>query len=222
MKRNKKELEAIIDQTVKGVLAEQPDAPAVDDAASRVWARIAAEQNGATVAASAVPASEHINNCGDFQSLIPSYLRHELSPARTLLLEDHTQECIPCRKSLKEARTGRTAAARAAFNQPARASQTNFTAWRWAVAASLAVAVVVGALFFSNRFLDTGAALAATVESTNGALYRVTDAGTLAMAVGEVDAAEMFWSAAMRAHTREAAASTAGASGWSRSTAFTV
>jgi hypothetical protein len=185
MKRNKKELEAIIDQTVKAVVGEQPDMQTVDAAASRTWARIAAEQNGATVAASAAPASEHINNCGDFQSLIPSYLRHELSPARTLLLEDHTQECIPCRKSLKEARTGRTAAARAAFNQPVRASQTNFTAWRWAVAASLAVAVVVGALFFSNRFLDTGAALAATVESANGALYRVTDAGTLAMAVGE-------------------------------------
>jgi hypothetical protein len=185
MKRNKKELEAIIDQTVKAVVGEQPDAQTVDAAASRTWARIAAEQNGATVAASAAPASAHINNCGDFQSLIPSYLRHELSPARTLLLEDHTQECIPCRKSLKEARTGRTAAARAAFNQPARTSQTNFTAWRWAVAASLAVAVVVGALFFSNRFLDTGAALAATVESANGALYRVTDAGTLAMAVGE-------------------------------------
>jgi hypothetical protein len=186
MKRNKKELEAIIDQTVNAVLRDQPDASTVDASASRVWARIAADQNiSATATSPAATAAEHINNCGDFQSLIPSYLRRELSPARALLLEDHTQECIPCRKALKEARTGRTAAARATFNQPARASQTNFTAWRWAVAASLAVAVVVGALFFSNRFLDTGAALAATVESANGALYRVTDAGTLAMVVGE-------------------------------------
>ncbi|MCA1564550.1 MAG: FecR domain-containing protein [Acidobacteria bacterium] len=188
MKRNKKELEAIIDQTVNAVLRDQPDAPTVDASASRVWARIAADQNVSAAATSpTATAAEHINNCGDFQSLIPSYLRRELSPARALLLEDHTQECIPCRKALKEARTGRTAvaAARATLNQPARPSQTNFTAWRWAVAASLAVAVVVGAVFFSNRFLDTGAALAATVESANGALYRVTDAGTLAMVVGE-------------------------------------
>ncbi|HYG11936.1 MAG TPA: FecR domain-containing protein [Pyrinomonadaceae bacterium] len=185
MKRNKKELEAIIDQTVDAVLADQPDARRVDEAASRVWARIAAEQSGAPAMIAAAPASEHINNCGDFQSLIPSYLRRELSPARALLLEDHTQECIPCRKALKEARTGgRTAAARATLNQPARSSQANFTAWRWAVAASIAVAVAVGALFFSNR-LPSGGALAATVESANGALYRVTDAGTLAMVVGE-------------------------------------
>ncbi|HLL14379.1 MAG TPA: FecR domain-containing protein [Pyrinomonadaceae bacterium] len=187
MKRNKKELEAILDQTVDAVRAEQPDTRAVDTAASRVWARIAADQNissAATSPVAAAPASEHINNCGDFQTLIPSFLRHELSPARALLLEDHTQECIPCRKALKEARTGRTAAVRAQLNTPARSTGTNFTAWRWAVAASLAVAVAVGALFFSNR-LPSGGALAATVESANGALYRVTDAGTLAMAVGE-------------------------------------
>ncbi|MDQ1613359.1 MAG: hypothetical protein QOG00_3290 [Pyrinomonadaceae bacterium] len=187
MKRNKKELEAIIDQTVEAVRGDQPDARAVDTAASRVWARLASDQNisaAATSPVAATVASEQINNCGDFQSLIPSYLRHELSPARALLLEDHTQECIPCRKALKEARTGRTAAARATFNQPARASRTNFTAWRWAMAASIAVAVLAGALFLSNR-LPSGGALAATVESANGALYRVTDAGTLAMAVGE-------------------------------------
>ncbi|HEX9918015.1 MAG TPA: FecR domain-containing protein, partial [Pyrinomonadaceae bacterium] len=188
MKRNKKELEAILDQSVNAVLRDQPDAPAVDTAASRVWARIATDQNisaAATSPSAVVTASEHINNCGDFQSLIPSYLRRELSPARALLLEDHTQECIPCRKALKEARTGRTAAAvRAQPASPARSTGANFTAWRWAVAASLAVAVAVGALFFSNR-LPSGGALAATVESANGALYRVTDAGTLAMVVGE-------------------------------------
>jgi ferric-dicitrate binding protein FerR (iron transport regulator) len=187
MKRNKKELEAILDQAVDAVLGEQPDVPTVDAAASRVWARLATDQNisaAATSPTASATASEHINNCGDFQSLIPSYLRRELSPARALLLEDHTQECIPCRKALKEARTGRTAAARATFNQPARSPQTNFTAWRWAMAASVLVAVTLGALFLSNR-LPSGGALAATVESANGALYRVTDAGTLAMAVGE-------------------------------------
>ncbi|HLL69809.1 MAG TPA: FecR domain-containing protein [Pyrinomonadaceae bacterium] len=184
MKRNKKELEAILDETVNKMSNEHPDNRTVDDAASRVWARIATEQNMSTAADKTTVAAERINSCTDFQSLIPSYLRHELSPARAMLLEDHTQECIPCRKSLKEARTGRIAAARAA-QQPAHISRTNFTAWRWAMAASVLVAVAVGALFFSNRFFDTGGALAATVESTNGALYRVTDSGTLAMVVGE-------------------------------------
>ncbi|HJR08296.1 MAG TPA: FecR domain-containing protein [Pyrinomonadaceae bacterium] len=181
MKRNKKEIEAILDETLNNMSKEHPDNHTVDDAASRVWARIAAAENPASVT---TPAAEQINSCADFQTLIPSYLRRELSPARAMLLEDHTQECIPCRKALKEARTGRSAAARATL-QPARTTGTNFTAWRWAVAASVVVAVAVGALFFSNRFFDTGGALAATVESANGALYRVTDSGTLAMAVGE-------------------------------------
>ena len=114
MKRNNKnELEAILDQTIGSVRNEHPDANAVDEAASRVWARIA-EQNlaasGTTATATGV-AAEHINNCADFQSLIPAYLQRELSQSRTLLLEDHTQECIPCRKALKEARQGRAARA---------------------------------------------------------------------------------------------------------------
>jgi hypothetical protein len=180
MKRNKKELESILDETMNDMRNEQLNSRVIDEAATRVWARIAAEQNPASVM---TPAAERIDSCADFQSLIPSHLRRELSPARTLLLEDHTQECIPCRKALKEARYGRAAATRATL-KPARAAQTNFTAWRWAVAASVVMAVAVGALFFS-KLVPSGGTLAATVESTTGALYRVTDAGTLAMAVGE-------------------------------------
>lgn len=180
MKRNKKEIEAILDETLHNMSNEPLETRAIDEAASRVWSRIAADHNPASVM---TPAAERISSCADFQSLIPSYLRRDLSPARTLLLEDHTQECIPCRKSLKEARTGRAAATRATLARP-RAAQTNFTAWRWAVAASVVLAVVVGAMFYS-KIMPSGGALAATVESTSGALYKVTDAGTLAMAVGE-------------------------------------
>ncbi|MGI9105334.1 MAG: FecR domain-containing protein [Pyrinomonadaceae bacterium] len=187
MKRNsKKELEAIIDQTMNDMSRAEPDAQTVNEAASRVWARIAAKQEVTMMDTSpTTTAAEHINNCADFQSLIPAYLRRELSPARTLLVEDHTQECIPCRKALKEARTGRPAATRAAAQAKfARTSQTNFTAWRWAIAATLVVSFAVGALFLSNR-LPSGGALAATVESTNGMLYRVTGTSTLALAIGE-------------------------------------
>ena len=67
--------------------------------------------------------TEQIHGCDDFQSLIPAYLDGKLSTARTLLLEDHSNECIPCRQELKAQRA--FAAAKSAMfvpRQPARRS----------------------------------------------------------------------------------------------------
>src|SRR5918998_774993 len=107
MKRNRKELDAILDEVVAGVRDERVDESAVKTAASRVWARVSEQAAGEKLTDSpAAVAAEQIGGCADYQSLIPSYLRGELSPARALLLEDHRHECIPCRKALKAARTG--------------------------------------------------------------------------------------------------------------------
>src|ERR1700716_4118243 len=104
-----KELENVLDQVTAGIRNEQVDEAVVNDAADRVWARLVTENSG-TATAEAAPA-DRIEGCADFQSLIPAYLRRELSEARSLLLVDHTHECIPCRKALKQARESRTAAA---------------------------------------------------------------------------------------------------------------
>ena len=182
MKRNNHDIDQILDNVTAGIRDEQIDRGTVTAAASRVWARVA-QESGATAANSAsatratVSAPDHIRNCADFQAIIPAYLAGELSPARALLLEDHTHECIPCRKALKAARSGERVAATRAV-RPARAAQWKPSpVLRWAMAASVAVVAVLGGAVMFKKFMPGTQALAATLEHADGAVYSVTEAG---------------------------------------------
>lgn len=185
MKRNTEELDAILDRVVAGVRDERLEQSAINDAASRVWARVSEQASGEQLIEAA--AAERIGGCADYQSLIPSYLRGELSPARALLLEDHSHECIPCRKALKAARTGEPrVAARASqvkSSQTKRASHS--PVWRWSIAAGLLLCLGLATSFFVERLDLSGRTLAATVESADGELYRVSETESRALRTGE-------------------------------------
>jgi hypothetical protein len=189
MKRSRKELDAILDKVVADVRDERVDQSAVKTAASRVWARVSEQASGEklTDSPATVPAAEQIGGCADYQSLIPSYLRGELSPARALLLEDHRHECIPCRKALKAARTGEPqVAARATQVNPRPTKQASLApVWRWSIAAGLLLCVGLAASFFVERLDFSGKTLAATVESADGYLYRVSETESRALRTGE-------------------------------------
>ena len=123
---NKKNTESILDKVTAEIRSEQVDSSAVNQAAERVWARLSVENadRGSDLKAETV-AVDRIENCADFQSLIPAYLNGHLSEARSLLLVDHTHECIPCRKAMKEARSQnlapkKTATAPRRYSLPAR------------------------------------------------------------------------------------------------------
>ena len=184
MKRNHQELDRILDDTLAGIRRERTDQKTADTAAARVWARVSAEAAGLPdVLAAPQRAVEQISGCPDYRSLIPAYVRGQLSPARRLLLEDHTHECIPCRKALREGRTGvRTTSVRA----KRRESRWTLTpAWRMAMAASiLAVFGFVGYMVFERLDL-TPNALAATLENANGAIYKVTGTGVTVVQPGD-------------------------------------
>lgn len=201
MKHNKKELDAIIDDTTRGIRDEQIDLSIIEQSSTRVWARVSEQLSDENFAAAENSLSansslgnlntmntkntaEHIDGCADFQSLIPAYLDKKLSTARTLLLEDHTNECIPCRRALKTERTnaaGKTSAA--AVRQPARLPQRPQMNWwntinvkRWSVAAALVIGFALAGLFLYERVDLSGRTLAATVENANGEVYVVSDA----------------------------------------------
>jgi len=189
MKRNytKPELDQILDGVVARVREEEIEAATVSDAATRVWARVSTESaQAATAPQSTAGAVEHIRNCADFQALIPDYLGGELTPARTLLFEDHTLECIPCRKALKLARTGGASVATRAVRPKAKQStnwQITPSFRRWAIAATLVLCVGLTALVFVNRF-NSGNAIAATIDAADGAVYHISEADTDALAAG--------------------------------------
>src|ERR1700748_776482 len=94
-----------LDEAVSQVADEPVDPRQIEAAAARVWARLSQEMAGGApvhqLPAPPAPAGHgadspqgSLHGCDDFQALIPAYLRGELSPARALLVEDHTRNCI--------------------------------------------------------------------------------------------------------------------------------
>jgi len=180
MKSNN-DFESILDEATKGIRNEQIDPAVVATAAERVWARVAAETSTQLVGETA--AAERIDGCADFQSLIPAQLTGSLSEARSLLLIDHTHECIPCRKALKEARAGRRAPAQKAA--VARRYSIQPVVMRWGIAAALVIGVGLLVLPFLQRISPFGGDFEATVQAAEGGVYQIVDTKSTPVAVGE-------------------------------------
>jgi hypothetical protein len=179
--KNDNDFDAIIDKTTTEMRNEQIDPAVVNQAAERVWARLAVES--AAQLSSDTPASTRIENCADFQSLIPAYLSGNLSEARSLLLVDHTHECIPCRKAMKDVRTRRMAPAKKVV--PARRYQINPVILRWGIAAVLVIGVGLVALPLIQRISPLGGDLEATVQAAEGQVFQINDTRSAPVASGD-------------------------------------
>jgi ferric-dicitrate binding protein FerR (iron transport regulator) len=183
MKMTDRELNNIIDDLTDEIRGEKLDSAVVEGAARRVWTRMAGEE---AAAAAGVRPVEQIRNCDDFQALIPAYLQGYLSSARTTLFEDHTRECVPCRKALKQARHGNQEAVRLQ-EQRAKAAATNHRAsvLRWAVAAVLVAGLGLLTWPWIQRSFNSLNTLSAVVEAAQGGVYKVTGDRTQAVKIGE-------------------------------------
>src|SRR5439155_4733004 len=107
----KSNIERPADVLDRGIAAMRNNS-ATDDqaaaAASRVLQNLQAEHAKVVPhpAAAEAQGAGRIRGCDDFRALIPAYFSASLTPSRQLLLEDHTHECVLCRKALEEARRG--------------------------------------------------------------------------------------------------------------------
>ncbi|HET8782233.1 MAG TPA: FecR domain-containing protein [Pyrinomonadaceae bacterium] len=177
MKSNRED--KILDQVTADIRNEKLDEATMSAAADRVWARVSAAAGETEFQLPSGHSIEgRIEGCADFQSLIPAYLAGKLSEARSLLLVDHTHECIPCRKAMKEARRP---AIRTATAKPSRFTMQ--PVMRWAIAASLVIGIGLLAIPFAQRFWPFGE-FDATVQAAEGQVYQIADTETAAVAAG--------------------------------------
>jgi hypothetical protein len=157
MKSNREE--QILDKVTADIRNQKIDPAAVSAAADRVWARVS-EAAGETEFK--LPTVDRIEGCADYQSLIPAYLAGKLSEARSLLLVDHTHECIPCRRAMNEARSKRSASIRPAVSKPRFTLQP--VVMRWGIAAALVIGLGLLAIPFVQTFWPNGG-FEATVQA---------------------------------------------------------
>lgn len=176
MKSNKED--QILDKVTAEIRNEKVDPATVSAAADRVWARVS---NAAGATEFQLPTVDRIEGCADFQSLIPAHLAGKLSEARSLLLVDHTHECIPCRRAMNEARAKRSVTIKPATRNKRYSMQP--AVMRWAIAAAIVIAVGLLAVPFVQRFWPYGQ-FDATVQAAEGQVYQVADTRTAAVASG--------------------------------------
>jgi len=179
MKSNN-DFDAILDKATAEMRNEQIDSTVVNKAAERVWARVATEL---PVQKAEAASAERIENCADFQSLIPAHLSGNLSEARSLLLVDHTHECIPCRKAMKDARSrGMAPAKKAAVT---RRYSISPVVLRWGIAAVLVIGLGLVALPLFQRLAPFGGDLEATVQAAEGQVYQIADTRSIPVKAGD-------------------------------------
>jgi hypothetical protein len=178
MKSNK-ELDTILDKVTAEIRNEALDPSVTDQAAGRVWARLAATAPAALQTGAPVV---HIESCKDFQSLIPAYLTDSLSEARSLLLVDHTHECIPCRRAMKEARNRGVAPRKQAMQK--HRFNISPVVMRWGIAAALVIGFTLLAIPLLQRYAPFGGEFEATVQAAEGQVYHIADTKSVPVTAG--------------------------------------
>lgn len=188
-KYTEREIDQMLDAGLADLRAQSLDAATVTAAAARVRDHLATES---------APAHNEWQGCEDLRTLIPLYLGkgdgERLTPARTLLLEDHLGECVVCRRALREAR-GENSSAQPSkrLPSPTRDSWQSIRGgglrWsapvRWAVAALLVGSLGLMGWTWWQRVLSPFAGLRPTVEAASGEVYRVSENQIQRLEVGQ-------------------------------------
>ncbi len=159
-------------ETAQAIAAERPAADVEAAAAERVRQALAAAAAGETAGSetpeASVDANSKLTSCADYQARMPALVAGTLPEAQHLLVEDHTRECIPCRKHLQAVRAGRAVSDAAGPAAPARVG-------RYYAAAAAMVGVAVAGVWLSQRVLLPPQDGIVQVQSVDGRMFVAGD-----------------------------------------------
>ena len=159
-------------ETAQAIAAERPRADVEAAATARVRQALAVATAGDAVGADApdadVDANATLTSCADHQARMPALIAGTLPEAQRLLVEDHTRECIPCRKHLQAIRAGRAVSDVAGPAAPARVG-------RYYAAAAAMVGVAVAGVWISQRVLLPPQDGIVQVQSVDGRMFVAGD-----------------------------------------------
>src|SRR4051794_24322358 len=173
MSTQNSENEQALDRVIGEIRDEPIDAAVMEAAAGRVWANISGARGPQLV--EDIAKNARIHSCEDFQALLDDYRGGRLPEARRLLVEDHTHQCVACRKVLHRT----VQPIRPVSIKPAGASYS-----RWAVAAAVVVGAgltTLGVVYYMNG--PSGSR--ATVAVVNGTLYRLSGTDNVNVKAGD-------------------------------------
>ena len=196
MNLSKQELDALVEQGVDEIRHDVPDAAACEQAAGRALdAALARLASAPAQAHDAGDLHETIRGCDDVRTLLDAYVAGELPEAKALLVQDHTRECLPCRRALMAAREGRSAdgaaaSAPAAWNPEQGADDAGRRPYAvdrrwWVAAAAMAVVALGAAVMMATGLLGGPAAVYAEVDAIDGGLYLVDESGNRPLSAGD-------------------------------------
>ena len=172
--------DVLLDRATSQIANSEPPAEQAEAAAARVWNQLASDS---AVAAAQAAEVDEIRGCDDYQALIPAYLADALPEARKLLLEDHTRECVPCRRALKTAREGEAPVK--AWKQAEAAPTPTWRSYKvWAIAAAMIAGIGV-AQFLLRELVPFGSGTSAMVHTVDGDLFRVAATSQLPITRGD-------------------------------------
>lgn len=161
-----------LDGILESIRNDEPSRAELDGASARVAAKLGLDV--VTAAAHAEPGP--INSCAGFQALIPDFLAGRLAPETALLLEDHSRECIPCRRALISARQPKLA--------PVAPVAPRRSTMRWFAAAAAAAVVILGSYAAWQAIPLLGADPQLKVMRVDGSLVQLRQGEVVPLRVG--------------------------------------
>lgn len=164
---NRNQMNRTLIETAQAIAAEQPPAGAASAAAARVRSALAAataDTGAAGESSDASATSGTLTSCADYQARMPALVAGTLPEAQRLLVEDHSRECIPCRKHLQAVRAGRSVSDWSGPAAPARVG-------RYYAAAAAVVAVAAAGVWTSQRVLQPPQDGIVQVQNVDGRIF---------------------------------------------------